>query len=301
MNVVGHRGASGSQPENTPSAFLAADSMGADGVELDLRLAPDGSGGHRLVVFHDPLPDSREATDALVGFGDVLDACGERMLVNVEIKNSADDGGHDPTMAVVGPAIAAMRERGPAWAHRWLISSFDLDTIDRCRRVAPEIPTAFLVLDATDAAITVAVERGHVAIHPWVQTLNEAQVTASHDAGLLVNVWTCNDPEHLAELQERQHLLTGLERIPVCVAYEVDGQRFDEIPVSQSDFHHATPVYEELPGWSEDITGARTFEDLPKNAQDYVLAVEAMSGARISAIGVGPGRDAIIQRHDLLG
>jgi adenylosuccinate synthase len=95
-------------------------------------------------------------------------------------------------------------------------------------------------------------------------------------------------------------VLTGLERIPVCVAYEVDGVRFDEIPVSQSDFHHAKPVYEELPGWTEDISGARSFDDLPTNAQEYVLAIEAMSGARISAIGVGPGRDAIIQRHDLL-
>ena len=200
MNVVGHRGASGSQPENTPSAFLVADSMGADGVELDLRFAPDESGGHRLVVFHDPLPDSREAIDALVGFDDVLDACGDRMLVNVEIKNSADDGGHDPTMAVVAPTIAAMRTRGESWAHRWLISSFDLDTIDQCRRVAPEIPTAFLVVEATDEAIAMAVDGGHVAIHPWVRTLTEAQVTASHDAGLLVNTWTCNDPEHLAEL-----------------------------------------------------------------------------------------------------
>ncbi|KRF33363.1 adenylosuccinate synthase [Yonghaparkia sp. Soil809] len=95
-------------------------------------------------------------------------------------------------------------------------------------------------------------------------------------------------------------VLTGLETIPVCVAYDVDGVRVDEVPVSQSDFHHATPIYEEFPGWSEDISGARTFEDLPKNAQDYVLAIEAMSGARISAIGVGPGRDAIIARHDLL-
>jgi len=95
-------------------------------------------------------------------------------------------------------------------------------------------------------------------------------------------------------------VLTGLETIPVCVAYDVDGVRVDEVPVSQSDFHHATPIYEEFPGWSEDISGARTFEDLPRNAQEYVLAIEAMSGARISAIGVGPGRDAIIARHDLL-
>ena len=95
-------------------------------------------------------------------------------------------------------------------------------------------------------------------------------------------------------------VLTGIERIPVCVAYDVDGVRHDEMPVSQTDVHHATPIYEELPGWSEDISGCRTFEDLPKNAQDYVLALEAMSGSRISAIGVGPDREAIVVRHDLI-
>ena len=96
-------------------------------------------------------------------------------------------------------------------------------------------------------------------------------------------------------------VLTGLDSIPVCVAYDVDGVRVDEVPVSQSDFHHAVPIYEEFPGWADDITGARTFEDLPKNAREYVLALEAMSGARISAIGVGPDREAIVVRHDLLG
>lgn len=95
-------------------------------------------------------------------------------------------------------------------------------------------------------------------------------------------------------------VLTGLKTIPVCVAYDVDGTRHDEMPVSQSDFHHAVPVYEEFPGWEEDITSARNFDDLPKNAQDYVLAIEKMSGARMSAIGVGPGRDEIIVRHDLV-
>jgi adenylosuccinate synthase len=95
-------------------------------------------------------------------------------------------------------------------------------------------------------------------------------------------------------------VLTGLEKIPVCVAYDVHGTRVDEVPVNQSDFHHAKPILEYFPGWSEDITGARTFADLPKNAQDYVKALEAMSGARISAIGVGPARDAIIVQHDLV-
>lgn len=95
-------------------------------------------------------------------------------------------------------------------------------------------------------------------------------------------------------------VLTGLETIPVCVAYDIDGRRVDEVPVSQSDFHHATPIYTEFPGWSEDITGARTFVDLPKAAQDYVLALEELSRASISVIGVGPSRDGVIVRHDLL-
>jgi adenylosuccinate synthase len=95
-------------------------------------------------------------------------------------------------------------------------------------------------------------------------------------------------------------VLTGLERVPVCVAYEVDGTRHDEMPVNQSDFHHAVPIYEYLDGWWEDISGARTFEELPANARAYVEAVEQMSGARISAVGVGPSRDATVVRHDLL-
>jgi adenylosuccinate synthase len=96
-------------------------------------------------------------------------------------------------------------------------------------------------------------------------------------------------------------VLTGIKEIPVCVAYEVDGKRVEEVPVSQSDFHHAIPIYENFPGWDEDITGCRTFEELPKNAQDYVRALEKMSHCRISAIGVGPARDATIVMHDMLG
>jgi adenylosuccinate synthase len=96
-------------------------------------------------------------------------------------------------------------------------------------------------------------------------------------------------------------VLTGLERIPVCVAYEVDGVRSDDMPMTQTEFHHARPVYEYFDGWSEDISGARSFEDLPKAAREYVTALEEMSGARISAVGVGPEREATVLRHDLLG
>ncbi|GMA30132.1 adenylosuccinate synthase [Litorihabitans aurantiacus] len=96
-------------------------------------------------------------------------------------------------------------------------------------------------------------------------------------------------------------VLTGIEKIPVCVAYDVDGVRHEEMPVDQTAFHHATPIYEHLDGWWEDISGARTFEDLPLNAQRYVEHLERISGTRISAIGVGPQREATIARHDLLG
>ena len=94
-------------------------------------------------------------------------------------------------------------------------------------------------------------------------------------------------------------VLTGLDTVPICVAYEVDGVRHDEMPMTQTEFHHAKPIYEELPGWWEDISDCRSFADLPPNAQRYVERVEELIGARVSAVGVGPGRDAIIELHDM--
>ena len=95
-------------------------------------------------------------------------------------------------------------------------------------------------------------------------------------------------------------VLTGWEKIPVCVAYEIDGKRVEEVPSSQSDFHHAKPIYEYLPGWSEDISKARKISDLPVNAQKYVKFLEEISGAPMSAIGVGPGRNETIVVKDLI-
>ncbi|MEX5249873.1 adenylosuccinate synthetase, partial [Kocuria sp. CPCC 205260] len=96
-------------------------------------------------------------------------------------------------------------------------------------------------------------------------------------------------------------VLTGIERIPVCVAYDVDGVRHDEMPMTQTEFHHARPVFEHFDGWEENITGCRTLEDLPANARAYVEALEAMSGTRMSAIGVGPDREDTIVVRDLIG
>ena len=96
-------------------------------------------------------------------------------------------------------------------------------------------------------------------------------------------------------------VLTGYPTIPVCVGYEVDGRRVDEMPLDQTSFHHAVPVYEDLPGWSEDITGVTSFEDLPATAQSYVRRLEELVRCRVSSIGVGPGREETIVRFPLLG
>ena len=95
-------------------------------------------------------------------------------------------------------------------------------------------------------------------------------------------------------------VLTGWDKIPVCVAYDIDGTRSEELPMTQTEFHHAKPIYEMLPGWSEDISGAKTMEDLPANARAYIKFLEDVSGAPISAIGVGQDRNATISVNDLL-
>ena len=95
-------------------------------------------------------------------------------------------------------------------------------------------------------------------------------------------------------------VLTGWEKIPVCVAYEIDGKRTEELPMTQTEFHHAKPIYEMLPGWSEDISGAKTLDDLPANARSYIKYLEEISGTPISAVGVGQDRNATISINDLL-
>ncbi len=193
MLVIGHRGASVAAAENTVQAFVLADAMGADGVELDVRRAPDG----RLIVKHDPLPTD-STLDEYPELGEVLEAC-RNMLVNVEIKNSIGDPDHDSSLAVVEPTIDEMRRHGSL--DRWIISSFDWATIERCRAVAPDIATAYLVMEATDAIIEKTAAGGHAAIHPHAPTITAAAVERCHDVGLAVNTWTCNDVDRIRELE----------------------------------------------------------------------------------------------------
>jgi adenylosuccinate synthase len=95
-------------------------------------------------------------------------------------------------------------------------------------------------------------------------------------------------------------VLTGLDRVRVCVGYRIDGRVQEEMPMTQTEVHHAEPVYEEFPGWQEDISTARTMDDLPKNARRYVEALEAMTSVPISVVGVGAGRESSISIRPLV-
>lgn len=92
-------------------------------------------------------------------------------------------------------------------------------------------------------------------------------------------------------------VLSCMDEIKVCVAYNCDGERYDSVPEFQSRFLHAKPIYETLPGWNCDITGVRRFEDLPKQAQAYIDFLEKLAGVRISIITVGPEREQTINRY----
>jgi adenylosuccinate synthase len=86
-------------------------------------------------------------------------------------------------------------------------------------------------------------------------------------------------------------VLSGFETVKVCVGYRVEGHVFDDVPPTQTQLHHAEPVWEELPGWDDDLGNARDFEDLPKEAQRYVGFLEELGGVPVSMVGVGPARE----------
>ncbi|MET0908805.1 MAG: glycerophosphodiester phosphodiesterase, partial [Ilumatobacteraceae bacterium] len=169
-----------------------------DGVELDVRLSRAGE----LLVRHDPLATEGTESASVPTLSEALDACGSEMLVNVEIKNLASDGGFDASMSIARDTLDELGRRGRAETGRWLISSFSWATIGACRAYADDIATAYLCLSFDEARIERIAAAGHAAIHPWERAVTAPLVERCHAAGLLVNVWTSNDPSRLVELAD---------------------------------------------------------------------------------------------------
>lgn len=191
--VWAHRGASAAAPENTVAAFAAAVAMGADGVELDVRLTADGA----PAVHHDAaLPDGRRIADLLAAalpagvplLGAALDAC-DGIVVNIEIKEP-------PEAADV--IVAEVRRRR---SHdRVVVSAFDRAAVDRVRHLDATVPVAWLVLDVPPGALEVCRAAGYHALHPHEAVVDADLVESAHGAGVALNTWTVDDPDRIVAL-----------------------------------------------------------------------------------------------------
>lgn len=209
--VIAHRGASGHVRENTVEAFELAVALGADGIELDVRRTAD----HHLVVHHDPAIDGyglicelslEQLPDHVPTLAVALAAC-RGAWVNVEIKNMAVEPGHDPTDAMARSVLEVLDQvavepprRPVLGTEAIVISSFDRLTLRQVRDLAPAMTTAVLVAEVNDDVIASCHRNGHRFVHPWLDLLDHAGVTAVAEAGLGCNVWTSNDVESMTRL-----------------------------------------------------------------------------------------------------
>ena len=213
MRVIAHRGASAAERENTLEAFRAAVRLNADGVELDVRRTANDV----LVVHHDAhLPDGRaivelqddELPDWVPTLAEVMEVCRDpavdrEFVINIEIKSAPGDPDYDAehqvSAAVAGLVLGwGIGEVG----NDVIVSSFDMEALDRIRAIDPGIPTAYLTFEvlAPDLLVGRVVAAGHSAIHPYFASTSRALIDAAHAAGLEVNVWTVNDPDQIAQL-----------------------------------------------------------------------------------------------------
>jgi glycerophosphoryl diester phosphodiesterase len=207
--VIGHRGASAVAPENTVEAFRTAVTLGADGVELDVRRS---TAGHLAVSHDEVLPDGRvlfgldrrDWPETLCELSAALDACAGLAVVNVEIKNWPTDGDYDADLAIADAVVGVLLTRPASEQGAFLVSCFDLPTVDRVREKAPGLATAWLTLGFGDVEkdLERVAERGHTAVHPHHSAIDADVVAAAHDRGLAVNTWTCDLPDRIRWLAE---------------------------------------------------------------------------------------------------
>jgi glycerophosphoryl diester phosphodiesterase len=199
--VFAHRGCTQGFVENTVEAFAEARRLGADGVELDVRLTADGA----LAIHHDAeIPGIGAIATLGVAdlpahvplLADVLAVC-DGMVVNVEIKNAPQDPGWDPGEAVAALTAAAIEEAG--WTDRVIVSSFQATTLRAVQAADGRLALGALWGFAAEPgpALADAVAAGFRAVHPFVAMVTPELVERAHAAGLAVNVWTVNAPEDL--------------------------------------------------------------------------------------------------------
>jgi glycerophosphoryl diester phosphodiesterase len=197
--VFAHRGCTEGFTENTIDAFVEARRLGADGVELDVRLTADGA----LAIHHDAeIPGLGIIAELEVAdlpahvplLGDVLAVC-DGMVVNVEIKNAPQDPGWDAGEAVAALTAAAIEEAG--WTSRVLVSSFQVATLLAVQAADGRLDLGALWGFGTEpeSALVAAAEAGFGAVHPFVASVDTALIERAHAMGLAVNVWTVNAPE----------------------------------------------------------------------------------------------------------
>ncbi len=216
--VIAHRGASAARPENTVAAFVEAERLGADGVELDVRLSADAE----LVVHHDPhLGDGRAIgevarSDLPAGvptLAEALDACAG-MGVDVEVKHDRADRDRRVARSTVVELVARADGAGPSdhhgdvggddWFDRLMVSSFDRRSLDLVHDLEPRLVTAALAFRVyrVDRWIAQVVQAGHAAVNPWERLTDAALVDRAHAEGLAVFPWTVDDPERIAQLAD---------------------------------------------------------------------------------------------------
>ena len=199
--VFAHRGCTEGFNENTIEAFSEARRLGADGVELDVRLTADGG----LAIHHDAEIPGLGAIAALEVadlpahvplLADVLAVC-EGMVVNVEIKNAPQDPGWDPGEAVAALTAAAIEEAG--WTARVIVSSFQTATLRAVQAADGRLAIGALWVFAAEveAALAEVAAAGFGAVHPFFVSVDADLVERAHAMGLAVNVWTVNAPEDL--------------------------------------------------------------------------------------------------------
>jgi glycerophosphoryl diester phosphodiesterase len=204
--VFAHRGCTEGFVENTLEAFAEAKRLGADGVELDVRLTSDGA----LAVLHDPSIDGLGPVAGLTVaelpahiplLVDALAVC-DGLVVNVEIKNDPREPGHDARETVAALTAEAIDEAG--WTDRVVVSSFQISTLRAVQAADGRLALGVLwpmVVDL-EAGLALAVEEGWQAVHPFVASVTPDLVDRAQGAGLGVNVWTVNNPIDLASLVE---------------------------------------------------------------------------------------------------